>query len=143
MLGATEQHGVGFYFWLGLLISSMSLSLRALGGSKREQFGVGVYAAAIRALTVIPLGTLLVAAYFPRLTGALPWLRPFVVVAIAVMPASSFVALGRAFRQMQNAPAIQEEKASRPFNIWLPVAIVDAIIVVIALVVALLSRPWH
>jgi len=70
-------------------------------------------------------------------TGPLPWLGPLVVVAIAVMPASSFVALGKVFCRMQNAPAIQEEQASRPFNSLLPVAIVNATIVVIALAVVL------
>ncbi len=133
---------MGFYFWLGLIISSASVSIRALVASKRERFRVGVYAGALRALTVIPLGMSLVVAYFPRLTGPLPWVGPLVVVAIALMPSSSFVALGKAFRLTQNVPAIQEEQASRPFNAWLPVAIVDAILVVIALVVVVLSHPW-
>lgn len=133
---------MGFYFWLGLLVSNLALSVRALRGSLGEQFSVGTLGAVVRGLTVVPLSMLLLAAYFPRLTGPLPWLVPIALIAVVAMPASSFIATFQAYRKTQNASAADEERASRPLNAWLPVAIVDAIVVVVALVTLLLLRPW-
>lgn len=85
---------------------------------------------------------LVVAAYFPRLTGPVPWLGPIALIAVVAMPAASFTATFQAYRKTQNVSAAEEARASRPFNAWLPVAIVDAIIVVVALVTLLLLRSW-
>lgn len=134
---------VGFYFWLGLLISNAALGVRAFTGSKREQFWLGVYAASVRSLALVPLGLMLIASYFPRLTGPLPWLGSVVLIALAIMPIASFSAIWQAYQGTLNAPAVDEERAARPFDTWLPVAIVDAISLVVALVALLLSHPWN
>jgi hypothetical protein len=142
-VGSSSEHrDVGLYFWLGLLVSSLALSVRALKGSLGEQFPLGTFAALVRASTVLPLGALMLAIYFPRLTGPLPWLGPVALVAVAAMPAASFTAIVQAYRKTLNVSAADEERASRPFNAWLPVAIADAIVVVIALLTLVLLRPW-
>jgi hypothetical protein len=100
-----------------------------------------MFAALFRASTVLPLAAVMLAIYFPRLTGPLPWLDPVVLVGVAAMPAASLTAIVQAYRKTLHVSAADEVRASRPFNAWLPVAIVEVIVVVIALLTLVLLRP--
>lgn len=133
---------MGFFFWLGLLITQAVVAVRVLMTSRHEKFQLGVYAACSRLIALVPLGLMLMAVYFPGL-APLPWRGFLALAALGVMPLGSFVAIWKSYQRMQNVPAADEAQAGRPFNAWLPIAIVDAIMVVIALATLLLLRPRH
>lgn len=134
---------MGFFFWFGLLITQIYLAVRALVASRHETFQLGVYAACARLVALVPLGVLLMAAYFPGLLPVLPWGGFAAMGASALMPLVSFVTIWKAHQRTQDAPAADEERASRPFDAWLPIAIVDAIMVVIVVATLLLLRPRY
>ncbi len=55
------------------------------------------------------------------------------LAATVLGPVVSFAVLGIAHRRKKDVPAAQEERLGRPFNAWLPVALLDAAFLMINL----------
>jgi uncharacterized membrane protein YhaH (DUF805 family) len=122
---------LGIYFWPGLFVLNTSLNIRAFVRCLDERFHLGVIAGAVRALVVVLLTALLLWGYFPRLGGGLPWWVGRAILPLAVaQPLLALPVLALAYRRMHDAPAAMEQHASRPFDAWLPIGILDAILVV-------------
>ena len=63
------------------------------------------------------------------------------LVLSALGPALAFAVLWASYRRFHDAPAAEEEERQRPFRAWLPVAIVDAIYVVVMVGAMAISEP--
>ncbi|UQA61736.1 hypothetical protein [Polyangium aurulentum] len=123
---------LGIYFWLGWFVINTGLNVRAFVRCREERFRHGIIAGAVRGLVVALSTVLLLWGYFPRLGGGLPrWAGPAIGVLAVALPLLSFPVLASAYRRMRDAPAATEERASRPFDAWLPIGILDAILLVI------------
>jgi len=131
---------LGIYFWLGLFVINTSLNIRAIARCRDARSRLGVVAGAARGLVVVLLTVLLLWGYFPRLGGGIPrWVGPAILGLAVAQPLLSFPVLAVTYRQMRDAPAAQEEQASRPFDAWLPVGILDAVLLVILLFTTLMT----
>ena len=127
---------------LFLSIAHLFLALYAIVRSTVAHFWLGTIAGALRAV-LIAVGAV-VGLRLGFLGGADPpvGLARLALVIGVVGPVLSFATVFIAYRRMSNVPAREEEAALRPFMAWLPVAIVDAIFVVLAIMAgALASGP--
>jgi hypothetical protein len=81
-----------------------------------------------------------------RLTLKLSPDAPSQALAVALLlvsiagPVVTFAVLWISYRRYHDAPAAQEEKLQRPFGAWLPVGILDAISVAVAVFVVAFSE---
>lgn len=128
-------------------VLQLVLVIRAFMRSAAEKFPVGIalglarvalmlWAAAIsfrQASIVIMSGLTL---RLPASGGTLS--APFVALA---GPLVSFAVLAVSWKRYRNAPAANEEKLRRPFEAWLPVAILDAMYVVVMIGAVWFSEP--
>jgi hypothetical protein len=99
---------------LGALMSFQQMSLLMLPGFTLR-FLPSTFPSAL-----LSAGLLLVALGGPILTFAIVW---------------------AAHRRTKNVPAAQEEKVGRPFMAWVPVAILDAMYLVVSVGAAVISEP--
>ena len=117
------------------------LTFRALLRSLSERFFFGIVGGLLRAalmlvgavigfkqaaVVMLPHMTLRLSPSDPSLASSLVLL--FVSVA---GPVVTFALLWIDYRRFQSVPAAREEELQRPFRAWLPVAILDALYVVI------------
>jgi hypothetical protein len=111
------------------------LCIRALIGSARERFAVGTAGGVLRLAFMV----LLVLAMFSSPLSLVPglhqpaiasgWAGVGTVVAAVGGPLVSFGVLVVAHLRTRNVPMAEEERIGRPFNLWLPVGVFDAIYV--------------
>jgi hypothetical protein len=112
-----------------------ALCVRALVGCLRERFGIGS-AGAVARLTLMAL---VAAASLSSPISLIPGLhQPGIVIgwaAIATVvgavggPLVSLGVLAVAYLRSRNVPMADEERVGRPFSLWLPVGLLDAIYV--------------
>lgn len=125
-------------------ILHLVLTIRALLRSLAERFVFGIVGGFLRA------GLMMVGAVIGFKQAAIVMLphmtlrlsprerEPSLALSLALLlvsvlgPVVTFSVLFTSYRRCQHVPAAQEEKLQRPFRAWLPVGIVDAIYVVIA-----------
>jgi hypothetical protein len=112
--------------------------------SYRQTYFYGVIAAIVRAML---LAAGVVAVWLIRMrtfpgseVRASVGLTLVALVSVAFGPVVSFVALWMVYHRTQNVVAAEEEPANKLFGAWLPVALFDAVFVVINGVAWLLGR---
>lgn len=126
---------IAIVFGVGITLLELAAILRALFVCFKERFSFGGVAAVAR-LVLLVVGVI---AYFVVLarSGAAPEAQaspPQAIVLVAALwggPLTSFVTLWQASRRAHDVPAAQEEQLGRPFDAWLPVALIDAVWIVI------------
>jgi hypothetical protein len=110
----------------------------------RERFLLGTIGALARGalLVAAAIGVVMVRfVHFPGSDVPAPVGPTFVALAATVLgPILSFVVLWFAHRQRRDVPAAQEERLGRPFMAWLPVALFDAVFVLINLFAWVMTR---
>jgi hypothetical protein len=124
----------------GVFVSVIQLAaiVNAFARSLRARYILG----AVAAVAAVARGVLLISGAvaallvrrvtFPGSDVPAP-AGPMLVALVATIagPLVSFAMLGIAYRRMRNLPAAEEQRASRPFGAWLPVALLDAAFLVI------------
>ncbi len=128
------------------------LAVRALARSVTERFVFGVVGGLVRiGLMVVGAMLALKQSAFIMLPGVNLHASPsegssasasaaaLLLVSIAG-PVLSASVLWASYRRFHDVPFAEEEKLQRPFNAWLPVGILDAIYVVIAISAAVLME---
>jgi uncharacterized membrane protein len=121
----------------GVFVSVLQFAaiVNAFVRSLRERFVLGAIGAVVRAVLLLggAIGVVLVRfVHFPGSDVPAPAGPTFMALVAAVLgPIVSFVVLWVAHRRKRDVSAAQEERVSRPFNAWLPVALFDAAFVAI------------
>jgi len=133
---------IGVFFSLLQFIAIVNAFLR----SWRERFVLGTIGAVLRALLSIAGAVGAVWERLVRFPGSdVPaplGASVIVLLAAALGPLLSFVVLWSAHRRRKDAPMLEEERLSRPFNAWLPVALFDVAFVAINGFAYLISKPF-
>jgi len=130
----------------GVFVSVLQLAaiVNAFVRSMRERFLLGTIGAVVRAVLLLAgaIGVVLVRfVHFPGSDVSAPVGPTFVALAATVLgPILSFVVLWVAHRRKRDVPAAEEERLSRPFMAWLPVALFDAAFVFINLFAWVMTR---
>jgi len=131
--------GIGSLLQLALLV-------RALVRCIAERYSVGAIGAVARlSLLVGGVGGVAMS-YFASATGSgrpSPALSLMTIAAVVLGPIVSFTVLWMAHRRRANVPAAQEERLGRPFDVWLPVALLDAAYVAITVFVNVMANPFR
>ncbi len=104
--------------------------VRALSRSTGERFVPGIVGGLARSVLMV-LGLLaIVWATFPKAGAPAPAILGLMALSAAVLgPLVSFAVLWSAHVRKRDVPFAQEERLSRPFGAWLPVALFDMIFV--------------
>jgi hypothetical protein len=114
--------------------------------SWRERFMLGVGGSILRALLLLSGAVGTVWERFVRFPGSdVPspiGASVLVLAAVVLGPIVSFVVLWIAHRRRRGVPMLEEERLSRPFNAWLPVALFDTAYVVISAFGVWISSPF-
>lgn len=128
----------------GILISIVHLlvTLNALVRSFSSRFWVGAIAGVLRAVLMVVGIIVGFRLSFPGSEGPPPGPALIALVVAVLGPVVSFGTLFVAHWRASNVPARDEERMGRPFMAWLPVALLDAAFVVIAIVARVISNPW-
>lgn len=125
---------LGFFSLLQL-----ALCVRALAGCVRERFGIGVAAGVARLALMVLLMAAMLSSPLSLIPGlhqpaiASGWAGPAMVIAAVAGPMVSFGVLVVAHLRARNVPMLEEERLGRPFMLWLPVGVLDAIYVALQL----------
>jgi hypothetical protein len=129
-------------FGLFITIVHFAVTVNAFVRSLRERFVFGTLGALVRGALMI-IGTV-VGIRLLLADSASPPAGPALVALITAVvgPIVSFAVLWVAHRRTRNVPAAQEERLGRPFNAWLPVALIDAAWVAIGLLARAISNPF-
>lgn len=123
----------------GVFVSVLQLAaiVNAFIRCVQERFFLGWIGAIVRGVLLIAgaIGVVLVRiVHFPGSDVPAPATPAFVALAATVLgPIMSFVVLWLAHRRKRDVPAADEQRLSRPFMAWLPVALFDAAFVAINL----------
>jgi hypothetical protein len=103
--------------------------------SLKERFVVGTVGALVRAALLLSgvIGAVWSRfVHFPGSDVAAPATASLMALGATVLgPVVSFAVLWIAYRRKKDVPAAHEERLGRPFNAWLPVALLDAAFVLI------------
>jgi hypothetical protein len=126
---------------IGLLLESLGALLvvvatvRALVVSAREKFALGTLVGGARLVLALVVGWAIV-----RFIGVAPPAPLGLLIGIAQIagPIFSIATVFVAWRRFQDVPAVDEARLERPFDAWLPVAILDAFWAVILIGAAVL-----
>jgi hypothetical protein len=127
-------------------VVQLAVIVNALVGSLRERFVLGAGGAILRALLLISGAVGAVwerSVRFPGSEVPTPLGASVLLVAAVVLgPLVSFVVTWIARRRAKDALPLDEEPLTRPFNAWLPVALIDAAYVVITVLAYWISDPF-
>ena len=131
-------------FAVFISVLQLAAIVNAFFRSVSERFTLGIVGALVRAglLAAGAIAAVLVRSVrYPGSDVPVPSVPGlFVLVGTVLGPMVSFFVLWMAYRRKADAPAAQEERASRPFGAWLPVALFDGAFVAINVFALLMSR---
>ena len=123
----------------------LGMLVRAVARSSAEKFALGTVGGVVRIVLLVAGGI----AYFRAAAGSMAAATsaPSIGVASTILaaevlgPLVSFVVLAVAYRRTRvEVPALEEKKLSGPFDIWLPIASIDALGIVVLLLGSAIMR---
>ena len=123
---------LGFFSLLQL-----ALCVRALAGSLREGFAIGIAGGFARVMLMLLVAAAMLTSPMSLVPGLHQpallsgWAASATLIGAIAGPAVSFGVVGVAYARTRNVPMAEEERSRRPLTLWLPVGVLDAMYVAV------------